>query len=696
MVLSVTVIYHVENWRGERAWLFCKRQLESKGQKMDWTAWVPAPVPDSENFFEAPRVKDWFTTRHPNDFTRRLSAENANLVGALSNGPVLAHVSILSPGTESSPGQADLVLRLVSSGKSGFLLEQSDAVATNTPPASDHADQPIPTANWTGHEIYPIISFDDVPFQDAIKNLARQGGFVCVLHPELFRPRTDSDDPPALPFVTRRFENVTLEQALVAILNQHGFDLIYTKRKSTYLVRLKPPLAPEVFASPGVRESLEQLLSRAVGRASGGPQGGILLAQGVEQVKSVRIALQTERYPSGDEVVKIIPGLLLGPAALSPVRLSAQPVGDGYDLFFAERPYTASGYLKWSEQFDLDLDALRDALKRPAARLPGEYRDALTVPRLNFVTVGVLAQMIGQRAKANLLLGQPEAALDELSLLHNLRRPLEAKPVGLISAMMDVSLAGMYEDIVADGLRLGEWREPQLSRIQKQLEEIDLPPLVAEGLQFERAVCLHTMALLPAQLWQLRYGESKTNSWPKLANPTLLAARVAPRGWLRNNMVLAAQLEQMSIDTYEPTRHLIMPAKSEGASRCMDEALHRWSARTWLAGMLVPDFSRAWITASRSQTMAKEALIACALERYRLSRGHLPEQLDELTPRLLDSVPRDVISGNPFRYRRLEGSQFLLYSPGWNQVDEGGEPPPLANRLTDFSRGDWAWRPGEG
>jgi hypothetical protein len=319
------------------------------------------------------------------------------------------------------------------------------------------------------------------------------------------------------------------------------------------------------------------------------------------------------------------------------------------------------------------------------------------MPRLNFVAVRMLSQMIGQRAKAHLLLNEPEAALEEITLLHDLRRrPLEARPVTLVSAMINAAITGMYEEIVGDGLSLRAWREPQLIRIQQQLREIDLPPLIAEGLQLERAFSLHTISLPPDELWKATHMGSTTNLWAQYVNPTLLVARFAPRGWVKHNMALAAQLQQTSIDTYDRARRLIQPSKSEEMARAAEQALHCWSARTCLAAVAVPSFTRAWSLAARSQDVAKEALIACALERYRLSRGGLPKSLEELVPQFLGSVPQDGIINGAFRYRPLGDCRFLLYSPGWNQVDEQGEPPPLAFGSMDFSQGDWTWRADEG
>ena len=67
------------------------------------------------------------------------------------------------------------------------------------------------------------------------------------------------------------------------------------------------------------------------------------------------------------------------------------------------------------------------------------------------------------------LLGQPEAALHELTLMNDARRILSGAPTGkpmpLVSAMINVAIAGVYADTIAvqDGLHLHIFaQEPQL------------------------------------------------------------------------------------------------------------------------------------------------------------------------------------------------------------------------------------------
>lgn len=49
----IAIFYTEEDWRGKRAWKNCKRELEAKGAVLDWNAYIPAPVPDDQNFFTA-------------------------------------------------------------------------------------------------------------------------------------------------------------------------------------------------------------------------------------------------------------------------------------------------------------------------------------------------------------------------------------------------------------------------------------------------------------------------------------------------------------------------------------------------------------------------------------------------------------------------------------------------------------------
>lgn len=75
-----------------------------------------------------------------------------------------------------------------------------------------------------------------------------------------------------------------------------------------------------------------------------------------------------------------------------------------------------------------------------------------------------------------------------------------------------------------------------------------------------------------------------------------------------------------------------------------------------------------------ADTWTRLAVTAIALKRHELRHGALPESLDSLVPEFLEAVPIDPMDGQPVRYRRREQGGFLLYSVGYDGIDQGGDP----------------------
>ncbi len=63
------------------------------------------------------------------------------------------------------------------------------------------------------------------------------------------------------------------------------------------------------------------------------------------------------------------------------------------------------------------------------------------------------------------------------------------------------------------------------------------------------------------------------------------------------------------------------------------------------------------------------AIVALAVERWRLAHGTLPDKLDEP---FLHALPADPFDGQPLRYKRLDKG-YVVYSTGEDGVDDGGD-----------------------
>ncbi|HTY88460.1 MAG TPA: hypothetical protein VMB80_13410 [Candidatus Acidoferrum sp.] len=55
------ILYVEENWRGKRAWNAYRHELEARGEHLDFDYYIPAPVPDDQNFALTPIVASCYS-----------------------------------------------------------------------------------------------------------------------------------------------------------------------------------------------------------------------------------------------------------------------------------------------------------------------------------------------------------------------------------------------------------------------------------------------------------------------------------------------------------------------------------------------------------------------------------------------------------------------------------------------------------
>jgi hypothetical protein len=118
----VAVFYTVENWRGRRAWQNCRRELEAKGEVLDWAAYIPTPVPDDQNIFKAPKMQEWFVRNSWGDLDRSIGGKVTNasrpfappqgLAPDRAPNLIVAEVRVLPAAAPLDSRPADAVLRL--------------------------------------------------------------------------------------------------------------------------------------------------------------------------------------------------------------------------------------------------------------------------------------------------------------------------------------------------------------------------------------------------------------------------------------------------------------------------------------------------------------------------------------------------------------------------------------------------------
>ena len=345
---------------------------------------------------------------------------------------------------------------------------------------------------------------------------------------------------------------------------------------------------------------------------------------------------------------------------------------------------SASNYLAWCAPFDSHFKLIREALSRPTARLVGDYRKPSEVPIPNFVTYRALGQVLAHRAKCHLVLDQPDRALEDLTLLYALNRALvqDGKPIVLVTPMVHTAILQPYVNAIARGLDARALHEPELAVLQRQLANIHLLPLLVTAFETERAAaCRQVDSSIDDLL--------RSPTTPRQL--TQLGWQFIPRGWMDENKVLVAEIEEQMIEAIDATNQTVSPTKALATNIRANNAFQHTRPWNFIAAICIPNFSKAAETVAREQTWVDQARIVCALERYRLHNGQYPPTLATLVPQFIDKIPNDVITGKPMNYARKDDQDFLLYSVGWNEVDDGGITARNGDGSEDRDRGDWVW-----
>lgn len=116
---------------------------------------------------------------------------------------------------------------------------------------------------------------DEVPLPDAIKNLARQAGLNYMLDPKITAP-TDNG-PKQQPLVSLRWENLTAEQALNAVLATYNLTILQDTKTKVARITIKDPAAAE------------PLVTKIIQLKYGDPTNMLASVQGVLQDKRSKV-----------------------------------------------------------------------------------------------------------------------------------------------------------------------------------------------------------------------------------------------------------------------------------------------------------------------------------------------------------------------------------------------------------------------
>lgn len=380
-------------------------------------------------------------------------------------------------------------------------------------------------------------------------------------------------------------------------------------------------------------------------------------------------------------------------------HLDVRAVGENHLEVSLAAGISAEDYINAFEAQKPGFDSLKAALHRPFARMEGDYSVAFQAPIQNFVALRSLAQTASQAAQSYLLLKKPDEALDAVTLIYDSQRLITAQParksITLVSAMINVAINGLYTSVIADGLKLDLWGDNHLATLQSQLATIDLLPVVRDSLDSELIavtyLCEKSFSQIPDVFKSVPISTGSAGpekiSLSKifdLKGVEKAIVELVPSGWGYQNIVKYAELMQVQLSSLDSLPR-VQPRTIETAREHLQEEIASFSPFLYVARMAIPNTGKALQTATKNQTLAQLAQVACALERFRSSHREYPSKLAELSPGFIEKIPPDLITGQPPIYRRTDNGSYLLYAVGWNEKDDGG------TTKGDFTRGDIVW-----
>lgn len=313
----------------------------------------------------------------------------------------------------------------------------------------------------------------------------------------------------------------------------------------------------------------------------------------------------------------------------------------------------AAAVLKGLEPVSVNLQDLADAARAFPAFQLSTNRDARAVISWQPERTHPLERMaliFQVRACALLESGRcAEAAEDILAALRlaglarqlpDVRSPFRAQ------TLLAQSLQPLWE-----GLSRNAWTDPQLASFQKELASFNLLADYTNAVR--RTVLAHI------ELWRAIPENPASNASLPRSYPPGSDWQLVPRSWWLENCIRlyeAGQAIQKSVDGET--------GKIQSRVNWGDLNGLQLDPVTWdlLQQVTWPRADPGHI--SFAQSSLAQALIACALERFRLAKGAYPASLEEIGASLPPRARLDAVTGRPMMYLRIGDGGFTLRGAG--------------------------------
>lgn len=325
------------------------------------------------------------------------------------------------------------------------------------------------------------------------------------------------------------------------------------------------------------------------------------------------------------------------------------------------RPLTPWKQLPLAKQYLLDraqgIQLLHAALERGGhARLPVDYSSGYICYSPNAIELANdWGRALTLEAFVEAYSGQPSKV--SRSIVHALRLQIaiESEPISMTQLVRFAFIREVL-DVLRRLLRNRNFTDADLQALESELGSIDC----SNGFR---------LSLLCDRVRHLDGIRRGLIDYDCRNNPlTELRWRFVQSTWQRTFFVCARESErylQVCGLPYQAAMTKLAIWDDESLVRCRQDPV------LGIRFAFVPPAGQALDSFARCEARIRSARTAIAFERFRLSTGRWPANLDELVPRFLPKVLLDPIDEQPLKFK-IDGDHYKVYSVGPNGIDDGG------------------------
>jgi hypothetical protein len=321
------------------------------------------------------------------------------------------------------------------------------------------------------------------------------------------------------------------------------------------------------------------------------------------------------------------------------------------------------------------LARMAEALKLPKSRYPVDFSLGFETDLPHLDKIRELVLLSEYRAVLAIDSGQSTNADASVKDILGMARTLDEEPA-LISQLVRFGLVRIGIVTLEKRLNAGKLSDAELTDLADVLAQQKETNFIARGLIGERAMSESIFRASFAKTKRLLTDfEGLRDQTPAPQRPSqfLKTTGIFERDLL---FYLGAMETNISFAKLSPPQSLAVTNLHDIMSENARKHYCIFSA------MILPGVSGPATREADGFARIRLATTALASERFRLAKGRLPENLNELVPQFLPAVPVDPFDGQSLRYHRL-AKGYVIYSVGSDGHDDGGREKPAD------------WQPGD-